>query len=78
AGQTCSAGSRALIQRNIWDKFIAGLVARFGKLKAGSPEMDLDLGPVISAHQKKGIEGFIDRAAAAGVPCLARGQIADG
>lgn len=78
AGQTCSAGSRVLIQRDLWDKFIAELVARFGRLKAGAPEMDLDLGPVISAHQKKGIEGFIDRAAAAGVPCLARGQVADG
>ena len=78
AGQTCSAGSRALIQRNIWDKFVAELVARFGKLRAGSPEMDLDLGPVISAHQKKGIDGFISRATGAGVPCLARGQVADG
>lgn len=78
AGQTCSAGSRVLIERKIWDSFLSDIVARFGKLKAGSPEMDLDLGPVISAGQKKRVEGFVDRARAAGVPLAAQGKVADG
>lgn len=78
SGQTCSAGARVLIQKSIWDRFIAALKTRFESLKAGSPEMDLDLGPVISAIQKQRIEGFLDRAQAAGVPLIARGKIADG
>lgn len=78
SGQTCSAGARVLIQKSIWDRFTAALKTRFESLKAGSPEMDLDLGPVISAIQKQRIEGFLDRAQAAGVPLIARGKIADG
>ena len=73
SGQTCSAGARVLIQKSIWDRFTAALKTRFESLKAGSPEMDLDLGPVISAIQKQRIEGFLDRAQAAGVPLIARG-----
>jgi aldehyde dehydrogenase (NAD+) len=78
AGQTCSAGSRALIQASIWDEFTAAVKARFEKLRAGTPEMDLDLGPVISAGQKRGVEGFIARAESEGVPLIARGQVAEG
>lgn len=78
AGQTCSAGSRVLIERRIWDKFFADVVNRFGKLQAGSPEMDLDLGPVISATQKRRVEGFVQRALDAGLSLAAQGGIANG
>ena len=40
--------------------------------------MDLDLGPVINATQKKRIEGFFSRAEIDSIPILARGKIADG
>ena len=78
AGQTCSAGSRVLIERQAYDKVASALADRFSKLTAGTPEMDRDLGPVISAIQKKRIEGFFARAEEAGVPVLARGQVAAG
>lgn len=78
AGQTCSAGSRVLVERKIWDKFLADLKTRFEKLQAGTPEMDLDLGPVISAGQKAKITAMLDRAEAAGAKVMARGQIAAG
>lgn len=78
AGQTCSAGSRVLIEKAAYDKVATALADRFSKLTAGTPEMDRDLGPVINATQKKRIEGFFARAEEAGVPVLAQGQIADG
>ena len=78
AGQTCSAGSRVLIEKSAYDKVATALADRFSKLVAGAPEMDLDLGPVINATQKKRIEGFFARAEEAGVPVLARGQVATG
>ena len=40
--------------------------------------MDLDLGPVINATQKRRIERFFDRAEEEGVPVLSRGQVAEG
>jgi aldehyde dehydrogenase (NAD+) len=78
AGQTCSAGSRLLIERSAYDRTVDRLAALFSGLRAGTPEMDLDLGPVINAAQKKRIERFFDRAEYDSVPVLARGKIASG
>jgi aldehyde dehydrogenase (NAD+) len=78
AGQTCSAGSRALVQRSLWDTFIAALKDRFETMTAGTPEMDLDLGPVISATQRDRINAMLARAEKAGAKVLARGKIAAG
>jgi aldehyde dehydrogenase (NAD+) len=78
AGQTCSAGARALVHRPIYDK-VAGLLAeRFGKLQCGTPDMDLDLGPVISRDQKRRVESFIERSATDGIEVVGRGSIANG
>ena len=78
AGQTCSAGSRLLVQRSIHDKFVAMVVERFKASTAGSPAMDRDCGPLINAAQKARVEGFIRRALDSGVPLLARGSVAEG
>jgi aldehyde dehydrogenase (NAD+) len=78
AGQTCSAGSRVLVERGAYDRVVSSLADRFGALTAGTPEMDLDLGPVINAAQKRRIEGFFERARDRGVPVVAEGRIADG
>ncbi len=77
-GQTCSAGSRLLVQRSIYDQFVASVVERFKASSAGSPEMDRDCGPLINAGQKRRVEGFIRRAIDTGIPVLAQGSVADG
>ena len=77
-GQTCSAGSRVLVQKSIYDKFVAQLAARFKQLQVGSHAMDLDCGPMISGNQKQRVLGFIDRAKKEGVPIIAEARIADG
>ena len=76
AGQSCSAGSRVLVERRIWDRFMADLKLRFEQIRAGTPEMDLDLGPVISAGQKSRIGAMLQRAERDGARILAQGQIA--
>ncbi|QTL05674.1 aldehyde dehydrogenase family protein [Aquabacter sp. L1I39] len=78
AGQTCSAGSRLLVARSAYDEVVSRLAARFATLRAGSPEMDLDLGPVINAKQKERVDGFFSRAADTGVAVLAQGEVAQG
>lgn len=77
-GQTCSAGSRVLVQKSIHDRFVAAVSARFKLLRVGSHAMDLDCGPMISANQRKRVEGFIAQAKKDGVPVLAEAQIAEG
>ncbi|MEO8165446.1 MAG: aldehyde dehydrogenase family protein, partial [Betaproteobacteria bacterium] len=76
-GQTCSAGSRVLVQKSIYDKFVALVVARFKMLRVGSHLMDLDCGPLISQNQKERVQGFISRAKKEGVPVLAEAQLGE-
>jgi aldehyde dehydrogenase (NAD+) len=78
AGQTCSAGSRLLVERKGYDRVLEAVIERFAALRAGTPEMDLDLGPLINPRQKRRVEGFCAQAAADEVPLLAEGAIADG
>lgn len=78
AGQTCSAGSRLLVERKVYEEVVARLNAKFATLRAGSPEMDLDLGPVINAKQKERVEGFFSKASADGVGVVAEGAVAEG
>ncbi|HWX48719.1 MAG TPA: aldehyde dehydrogenase family protein [Roseomonas sp.] len=75
AGQTCSAGSRVLVQAPIFDRFVADLAARFGKLEAGPAERDLDLGPVVNAEQQKRVNGFLDFARQDGLRFAGEGRI---
>ena len=75
AGQTCSAGSRVLVQKSIYEKFMARLAERFGKLTVGPHDLDLDCGPVITARQKARVEGFVERAATDSIAAVARGTI---
>jgi aldehyde dehydrogenase (NAD+) len=78
AGQTCSAGSRLLIQQSIYDQFIKRVAEAFRKVKVGTPEMDFDCGPIVNRKQFERVRGFIDDAVKTGVPLLAEGTVADG
>lgn len=75
-GQTCSAGSRVLVERPVYDKVAAGLAERFSKLVAGPHEADLDLGALINSKQRERVAGMIAAAEEAGIPALARGTVA--
>jgi aldehyde dehydrogenase (NAD+) len=76
AGQTCSAGSRVLVEAKVYDAFTAALAERFAALRAGASDMDLDLGPVISRQQQERIARYLDIAERDRVPMLAQGEIA--
>lgn len=75
SGQTCSAGSRILIERSAYDVVVARLSEAFAKIRVGAPERDVDCGPIITAKQQARVQGFIDRAVADGIPVLAEGVI---
>ena len=75
AGQTCSASSRILVQRGLYDRVVAAMAARYETLKAGPALADLDVGPMVSARQKEIVEGFLARGS--DLECLAQGVIAD-
>ncbi|WP_160000663.1 aldehyde dehydrogenase family protein [Roseomonas sp. 18066] len=76
AGQTCSAGSRVLVQASVFDRFVGDLAGRFSKLEAGPAERDMDLGPVVNADQQKRVNAFLDFAKADGLNFAGQGRIA--
>jgi aldehyde dehydrogenase (NAD+) len=78
AGQTCSAGSRVLIQQTVYEPLLKRLGEAFSRLQVGSAVMNLDLGPLIRASQLERVTGFLDQARADGIATVAQGQIAQG
>ena len=78
AGQTCSAGSRVLVERSVYDEVATALADSFSQVRVGLPASNPDSGPVINATQQKRVQGFIDRARAEGIPLLAEGRFDDG
>ncbi|CAN5200855.1 aldehyde dehydrogenase family protein [soil metagenome] len=76
-GQTCSAGSRLLVERRIYDDFVEEVATAFANVRVGTPAMNLDCGPMISAVQRDRVQGFIEKARRAGVPVLAEGRLAN-
>src|SRR5438105_10835590 len=51
AGQTCSAGSRLLIERSVYEETLEKLGQRFTALRVGPALADRDCGPLIRASQ---------------------------
>lgn len=78
AGQTCSAGSRLLIQRSAYEAVVERVAAAFRGLRVGSAAMDLDCGPLIRRSQLDRVAGFLAAAADDGIPLAAQGAIAPG
>jgi aldehyde dehydrogenase (NAD+) len=78
AGQTCTAGSRLLVEQSAYDAVVARVAEAFAKVRVGTPAMDLDCGPLMNPAQRTRVERYVSAAIAAGIPVLARGQLADG
>jgi len=76
AGQTCSAASRILVQRPVYDAVRSRMAAAYAALRVGPAEADPDVGPLISARQKAIVEGYL--AAGAELTCAARGEVMAG
>ena len=74
-GQTCSAGSRVLVERGIYEDVISRLAARFTALQSGPPALDLDMGPLVNAKQFDKVRDYVARADREGVAVAARGHI---
>jgi aldehyde dehydrogenase (NAD+) len=75
SGQTCSAGSRLLVQRGVYEAVLQRVGEAFTALRAGPPAMDLDLGPLIRQSQLERVRGFLDEARAAGIATVAQGRV---
>jgi aldehyde dehydrogenase (NAD+) len=60
-GQVCSAGSRILAHRDVYDEVVERLAARAQGIKVGDPaESATTMGPLVSAAQMKTVLDYVD------------------
>jgi len=76
AGQTCSAGSRLLVESARYEEVLERLGQRFAALVTGPALADLDCGPLIRASQRDRVRGFLGDAERDGIAVVGRGRIA--
>jgi aldehyde dehydrogenase (NAD+) len=75
AGQTCSAASRILVERPVYDAVLARMAERYRALRVGPALADLDVGPLISRRQLGIVSHYLGVARDAGLQIAAQGEI---
>ncbi len=74
-GEICTAGSRLLVQRPIFDAFVERFVARARALRVGDPlDPRTQVGPLVSATQRERVLGHVRAGCDAGARLLTGGD----
>jgi acyl-CoA reductase-like NAD-dependent aldehyde dehydrogenase len=74
AGQVCSAGSRVLAQRGVYEELVARIAARADALRVGVAREDPDTGPLVSELQQRRVRDAIAAAERGGARVVAGGS----
>ena len=78
AGQDCTAATRIYVQRAVHDEFVERLVGYTKTVRVGDPtQPSTDMGTLISDTQLGRVEGFVERARAAGAHIVIGGARAE-
>jgi len=74
-GQTCTAGSRLIVQKGIYPEIMERLAKQFAQIKVGTPDMDLDCGPVVNLAQQERVRHYLAEAKKSGIAVVAQGTL---
>jgi phenylacetaldehyde dehydrogenase len=78
SGQACTAGSRILVHRDIYDQFVDGLTAAAKGLRlGGSDDPNAHIGPLISRRQLERVTSLVEEGRRAGAAILCGGRPLD-
>jgi acyl-CoA reductase-like NAD-dependent aldehyde dehydrogenase len=78
AGQICTAPTRVIAQRGVYDAVVAGLQKASGRMKVGDPlAPDTVVGPLVSGLQRDRVESLVQRGVEAGGELVAGGSRPD-
>lgn len=77
-GQTCTAGSRLIVQKGIYPEIMERLAKQFAQIKVGTPDMDLDCGPVVNLAQQERVRHYLAEAKKSGIAVVAQGTLSAG
>jgi aldehyde dehydrogenase len=76
-GEVCTCPSRALIQQDIYDEFMARCLDRIGRIRQGDPlDTETMIGPQVSAAQRDKILSYVDVGVNEGAELLIGGKAA--
>ena len=74
-GQSCTAATRAIVERSVYARVLEGLVARSRELKVGNPlDPDVFVGPMASRAQFDRVAAYIDLGLAEGAHAVIGGR----
>jgi betaine-aldehyde dehydrogenase len=60
-GEVCSAGSRILVEKKIYAKFVEAMTEKAKRIKLGPPlERETKMGPLVSQEQYDRVSGYLD------------------
>ncbi len=77
-GQDCTAATRIYVQDSIYDTFMDSFLSKVKQICVGNPASEsTDMGPLISAAQRKTVEGFVERALRHGANIVLGGKRAN-
>lgn len=78
SGQDCTAATRAIVARNLYDDFVAGVAEVMAKIVVGDPhDGDTDLGPLITSVHRDRIASMVERAPSEGGRIVTGGTAPD-
>jgi aldehyde dehydrogenase (NAD+) len=74
AGQTCTALTRMLVHRDVYDEAVGQAAGNAARYQAGDPFAEgTRIGPLVSAAQRDRVRGFIEKGVAEGATVAAGG-----
>lgn len=77
-GQDCTAATRAIVARDLYDDFVAGVGELMSRIVVGDPQdPDTDLGPLITTAHRAKVAGMVDRAVGEGGRIVTGGTAPD-
>jgi betaine-aldehyde dehydrogenase len=78
SGQVCSAGTRAIVQDTIYDRFVEAIARRADAIRLGHGDDDTtEAGALISAAHRDKVEGYVASGIAEGARLVAGGRRPD-
>jgi aldehyde dehydrogenase (NAD+)/betaine-aldehyde dehydrogenase len=79
AGQSCEARSRVLVERPLYDDFVAKFAELAAGLKVGDPlDPETQVGSLISSDHRERVHGYVEAGREEGAEAVTGGEIPDG
>src|SRR5690349_3561944 len=79
AGQSCEARSRLLVERTLYDDFVARFADAAKQLKVGDPlDAETQVGSLISTAHRDRVHGYVEKGREEGAEVVVGGEAGDG